>query len=77
MTNVANTQEASYAARVSDSECQAKGYDCSIKNKCVKDLSLRPFARFHPKYKKAIKDVATNPIHVLNWPQIFYICPWK
>lgn len=67
--------EALYAAKVSDAECMSKGYDCALKNKCVHDGSLRPFARLHPKYRTAIKDVRINPNHLLNWPQIFYICP--
>jgi hypothetical protein len=78
-TNFANTQDINgdilYATRVSDSECKSKGYDCSLKNKCVTDGSLRPYAHFHPKYKKAMKDVTANPAHMMNWPQIYFICP--
>jgi hypothetical protein len=55
-------------------ECQARGYDCYLSKRCVVDGNLRPFARFHPKFKKIMKEVQSNPVASLKYPKIFYIC---
>lgn len=56
-------------------ECQAQGYDCYLSKKCVVDGNLRPLARFHPKIKKIMKEVQSDPSAFLKYPNIFYICP--
>ena len=56
-------------------ECQARGYDCYLPRKCVAEGNLRPFARFHPRIKKIMKEVKSNPVAFLKYPKIYYICP--
>lgn len=56
-------------------ECQARGYDCYISKKCVVDGNLRPFARLHPKFRKAMNERISDPTSIFKYPKIFYICP--
>jgi hypothetical protein len=54
--------------------CKAKGFDCCLDGQCVKDGSLRPSASSESDFTQALADVASNPNHFINWPNIYFVC---
>lgn len=54
--------------------CNAKGFDCCLNGQCVNDAEVRPNANLQSEYTIALNDVATNPEHFINWPNIYFIC---
>jgi hypothetical protein len=54
--------------------CSAKGFDCCLNGQCVNDAEVRPNANLQSEYTIALNDVATNPDHFINWPNIYFVC---
>lgn len=56
-------------------ECISLGYDCCSLGQCVKDLALKTGVdKNSPSYIQALQDILSNPAHVYNYPQYYYLC---
>ncbi|WP_408096788.1 hypothetical protein ACJVC5_17265 [Peredibacter sp. HCB2-198] len=64
------------AGTCSNSDCQARGFDCCLDNQCVKDGATRPSAsiQYPTLLQTAEAERLQNPLAYLNYPQLYYIC---
>lgn len=64
------------AGTCSNSDCQARGFNCCLDNQCVNDGSTRPSAsiQYPTLLQTAEAERLQNPLAYLNYPQLYYIC---
>ncbi|MBF0313469.1 MAG: hypothetical protein HQK50_04880 [Oligoflexia bacterium] len=59
----------------SSNECKASGFDCCLDGQCVSDKQLRyNVDKSSAEYLQAQQDILANPINVLNYPRLYFIC---
>ena len=59
-----------------NSDCQARGFNCCLDNQCVNDGATRPSAsiQYPSLLQTAEAERLQNPLAYLNYPQLYYIC---
>lgn len=64
------------SGQCSNSDCQARGFDCCLDNQCVNDGATRPSAsiQYPTLLQTAEAERIQNPLAYLNYPQLYYIC---
>lgn len=65
------------ASTITDEKCIKIGFDCAVDNQCVINGTLKPGASTVRNYESAISDVAQNPSHYSNWPNVFNTCDFS
>lgn len=58
-----------------NTECVAQGFDCCLNGQCIKNGELKPDASTNSLFSQAQSDVASNPAAILNYPEIYHVCP--
>ena len=63
-------------ANCSNSECNAKGFDCCLDGQCVKDAAMKPnVSTASPEYLQSQAEIDIDPLNFLKWPEVYFICP--
>ncbi|MFT6070840.1 MAG: hypothetical protein ACJAT2_000599 [Bacteriovoracaceae bacterium] len=64
----------SQTSSCTNSECNAKGFDCCSNGQCVNDGQEKPNGSSESDYNQALSDIGINPSNFVNYPNIFFIC---
>ncbi|OUR99967.1 hypothetical protein A9Q84_02745 [Halobacteriovorax marinus] len=75
LINPANTST-NPVGSCTNTECNAKGFDCCLEGQCVNDTAVRPdVSTSSTEYIQAEAEVALDPLNFLKWPEVYFICP--
>lgn len=57
------------------SHCNGQGYDCCLAGQCVNDKTLRSGVDLESdEYLQALNDITSNPSHIYNYEEFYYLC---
>ncbi|WP_127717440.1 hypothetical protein [Halobacteriovorax sp. HLS] len=60
----------------SNTECNAKGFDCCLNGQCVKDAATKPNVnQSSAEYIQSQAEIANDPLNFLKWPDLYFVCP--